>query len=236
MIVPMPAAASLPPNIQDVLTKVVKPKFDAYFAFTAGGTARAIPAPSGEPWFIYPNQTMIPDLVFLWSLFSDVYQAMSGPGAFADFVKADAELLSDVRSIVEGAPSTDQAGSLWHFPHGQIPPDDATDAQLGDVLRTLRNGFAHSHWYLADLSAVDYWRELGWDIRDADPRFNLGGRPRTNFMLYVADADVRAWDAAHFWTLKDLRILVTPSHVLRYHLHLMLNYILNGSRADVFQH
>jgi hypothetical protein len=234
MNVPIPAVASLPQNVQDVLLKVVKPKFDAYFAFTSGGTARAVPAPNGESWFVYPNQTMIPDLVFLWSMFSDVCQAMGGPVPFADSVKADAALLSDVKSIVEGAPPSDQAGSFWHFPSGQIPLDDATDSRLGDVLRTLRNGFAHSHWYHADLSAIDYWRELGWDINGADPRFNLGGRASKNYMMYIADA--RDWDPAKFWTLKDLRIIVTPSHVLRYHLHLMLNYILNGSRADVFQH
>jgi hypothetical protein len=236
MTVPIPAVASLPQHVQGILAKVVKPKFDAYFAFTSGGTARAIPAPNGEPWFVYPNHTMIPDLVFLWSLFSDVYQAVGGPAPFADFIKADAELLSDVRGIVEGAPPVDQAGSFWHFPSGQIPLNDAIDSQLGDVLKTLRNGFAHSHWYLADLSAVDYWRELGWDIKGADPRFDLGGRPSRNFMMYVADANVRAWDPTNFWALKDLRILVTPSHVLRYHLHLMHNYALNGSRANVFQH
>lgn len=236
MTVPTPAAASLPKHIQAVLMKVVKPKFDAYFAFTSGGTSRAVPAPDGAPWFIYPNQTMIPDLVFLWSLFSDVYQAVGGPEPFADFVKADVELLSDVRGIVEGAPPNGQPGSFWHFPHGEIPLDDASDSQLGDVLRTLRNGYAHSHWFHADLSAIDYWVELGWDIKGADPRFNLWGRPSKNFMMYVADADVRKWDPANFWTLKDLRILVTPSHVLRYHMHLMLNYILNGSRGDVFQH
>ncbi len=117
----IPAVASLPQNIQDTLLKVVKPKFDAHFEFTSGETARAIPAPNGEPWFIYPNQTMILDLVFLWSLFSDVYQTVGGPVSFADLVKADAELLSDLRDIVEGAPPADQAGAFWHFPSGQIP-------------------------------------------------------------------------------------------------------------------
>ena len=142
---------------------------------------------------------MIPDLVFLWSLFSDVHQAVGGPVPFADFVKADAELLSDVRGIVEGAPSNDQAGSFWQFPHGQIPLDDAMDSRLGDVLRTLRNGYAHSHWFHADLSAIDYWRELGWTsmgpIHDSTCE---AARART--MMYVADAHVRVWDPANFWT------------------------------------
>jgi hypothetical protein len=236
MTAPIPAAAPPDGSVQAILQTVVKPKFDAYFAFTPGGTARAIPEPNGEPWFVYPTPTMISDLVFLWSLFSDVYQVLGGPAPFADFVSADAELLSDVRAIVEGDPSVDQAGSFWHFPNGQISPDDALGPRLGDVLRTLRNGFSHSRWFYADLNAVDYWRELHWDIEGADPRFNLGSRPRKNFTMYVADADAHPWDPANFWTLKDLRILVTPSHVLRYHLHMMLNQILNRSRANVFQH
>lgn len=238
MTVPIPAVASLGPSAQAILQTVVKPKFDAYFAFTSGGTARAVPEPNGKPWFIYPTETMIPDLVFLWSLFSDVYEALGGSAPFSVFVKADAELLSDVRSIVVGNPPGDQAGSFWHFPSGQIPVGDATDSQLSDVLKTLRNGFAHSHWFYGDLSAVDYWRELCWDIDGADPRFNLGNRPPRNFMMYVADGGSARckWNPAKFWTLDDLRILATPSHVLRYHLYLMLNYILNGSRANVFQH
>jgi hypothetical protein len=232
----IPAVAALPQNVQDILLRVVKPKFDAYFAFTAGGTARAIPAPDGQPWFIYPNHTMIPDLTFLWSLFSDVYQALGGPVPFANLVKNDAQLLVDARRIVEGASPDDQDGSFWHFPSGQVPLHDATGPQLGDVLKTLRNGFAHSHWFYADLSAVDYWTELGWDITAANPRFNLTGRPKKNYIMYIADAASRSWEPNRFWTLNDLRILVTPSSILRYHLHLMLNYILNGSRADVFQH
>jgi hypothetical protein len=232
----IPAVAELPKDVQDILLKVVKPKFDAYFAFTAGGAARAVPAPGGQPWFVYPTHTMIPDLTFLWSLFSDVYQTLGGPVPFANLIKNDPELSIDVWRIVEGTSPADQDGSFWHFPSGQVSIQDAAGPQLDDVLKTLRNGFAHSHWYFADLCASDYWSELGWDTTAADPRFDLSGRPMKNYMMYIADAAVRLWEPTKFWTLNDLRILVTPSSTLRYHLHLMLNYILNGSRADVFQH
>lgn len=232
MSVPIPSVATLPSDVQDILLTGVKPKFDAYFDFTAGANARAIAAPDGA-YYYYPEQSMISDLVFLWSVFSDVHQALDGHDDFANFVKADALLLSDVRAIVEGAPSYGQDGSFWHFPAGQVPLEDATDSQLGDVLKTLRNGFAHSHWLHEDLSAIDYWRKLHWSTERADSRFNLGGRPSNNYAMYIADA--WKWDSARFWTLDDLRILVTPSHILRHHLHLMLNYILNGSRATVFE-
>ena len=144
--------------------------------------------------------------------------------------------MSDARRIVQGASADDEDGSFWHFPSGQVSVEDATGPQLKEVLRTLRNGFAHSHWFHADLSAADYWTQLRWDVTEADPRFNLGGRPKKNYMIYIADAGVRSWDPKKFWTLNNLRILVTHSSILRYHLHLMINYILNGSRADVFQH
>lgn len=97
----------------------------------------------------------------------------------------------------------------------------------------MRNGFAHSHWFYADLNAIDYWKELGWNTTSADPRFNLHGRPKKNYTIYIADA--RNWDPRIFWTLDDLRILVTQSSILRYNLHLLLNYLLNGSKDDVFQ-
>jgi hypothetical protein len=176
---------------------------------------------------------MIPDLVFLWSLFSDVYQILGGPAPFADLVKTHPDLLSDIRVIVEGdSPAKDC--SFWQFPNGQVSVHDATGQDLKDVLKTLRNGFAHSHWLHADLSAADYWTALGWDVASPDPGFNLQGRPKNNYTIYIADAAAK-WAPRTFWSQKDLRILVTHSAHLRYYLHLLLNYILNGSRENVFQ-
>ena len=223
--------------VRGTLLKIVKPKFDAYFAFTSSasaGMARAVPAPGGQPWFIYPNHTMIPDLIFLWSLFSDAYQAVGGPVPFATLVGADPYLQSLIHGIVEGESASDPDGSFWQFPSGQIRLSQVIGGQLGDVLRTLRNGFTHSHWFHTNLSAADYWKELGWDTAGADPRFNLQHRPKKNYMIYIADA--RDWDPQNFWSLKDLRILVTHSSTLRYHLHLLLNFILNGSKDTVFCH
>jgi hypothetical protein len=172
---------------------------------------------------------MIPDLVFLWSLFSDVYQAVGGPEPFANLVRADTYLQSQLQGIVEG----ERDGSFWQFPAGQVPLSQAITGQLGDVLRTLRNGFAHSHWFQADLSATDYWAALSWDISGADSQFKLGGRPKNNYMIYIADAH-RPWDPKKFWGLSDLRIVVTHSQTLRYHLHLLLNFLLIGSKDNVF--
>jgi hypothetical protein len=233
----IPVVAALSEDVQNILMKVVKPKFASYFTFTSsasGGMARSVRDPGGQPWFTYPNHTMIPDLVFLWSLFSDVYEAVGGPGPFADLVKADPYLQSHIRRIVEGTSRVDPDGSFWKFPGGHVLLQHAIDGHLSDVLRTMRNGFAHSHWFHADLNAADYWKELGWDTAGADPLFNLPARPKNNYTIYIADA--RDWDPQNFWTLTDLRILVTHSHILRYHLHLLLNFLLTGSKDDVFRH
>jgi len=178
---------------------------------------------------------MITDIVFLWSVFSDVYEILGGPGKLATIVKGDADLKSDIYRIIEGASSTDQDGSFWHFPRGRVPLHEAVDTELKHVLRTLRNGFAHSHWLYENLSGLEYWMKLGWQTANAPCAFDLQNRPAKNYMTYIADAE--EWHRQlDFWRKNDLRILVTPSHVLRFHLHLFLNYVLNGSRENVFQH
>lgn len=229
---PIPGVAALASDVQDRLLNVVRPRFNDYFAFTAGGDTRAIAVPEGH--YVYPRNTMNSDLSYLGSLFSDIYETLGGSARFADLAKLDDKMLSDVAGIVGGVPSDGQSGSFWQFPAGRVSLSEATGRKLGHVLRTLRNGFAHSHWHHADLSAIDYWREVGWSVDGADPRFNLEGRPSNNYVMYIADA--LHWDPARFWSLEDLRILVTPSHVLRYHLHLLLNYMLNGSRTNVFDY
>lgn len=237
----MPLSAvvtSLPTATQDALRTIVKPKFDAYFAFTSarsGGQPRSIPDPNGQPWFIYPVQTMIPDLAFLWSLFSDVYQILGGPKPLASFINSDTIIVSDITRILEGHSSSDQDGEFWHFPRGQVRLADVEGIELEEYLRTLRNSYAHSHWLHTNLSAFDYWTTLGWDTKNAPAAFRLSARPQKNFMMYIADA-TPPWESQQFWSMTNLRIIVTPSHVLRYHLHLFLNYILNGERSDVFQH
>ncbi len=229
-----PIIAALPLDSQNTLLTIAKPKFDAYFSFTSGaGTLpRSVPDPQGRPFFIYPSQTVITDLVFLWSVFSDVYTILGGPAPMAAIVKADADLKSDFYRIVEGASDSDPDGSFWHFPRGRVPLHEAVDTELEHVLRTLRNGFAHSHWLYDNLSAVKYWMKLGWQTASSPVEFHLQDRPVKNFMTYIADA--YPWNPQDFWNMKNLRILVTPSHVLRYHLHLFLNCVLNGSRENVF--
>jgi hypothetical protein len=232
MTAPIPAVASLPPKTRDILSTVVKPTFDGYIAVTANST-RSVPAADGQ-YFVYPSDITTTDLVFMWALLLRVYDAVGGPDDLAQLLQADSELLSDARAIVGGEPEHNQEGSFWQFPDaGQVPLDEAVGPKLGSVLKTLRNGFAHSHWVYKDLSALDYWQALGWETEGAKKQFHLQDRPARNYTMYVADAS-RPWDPANFWAMKDLRILATPSHVLRYRLHLMLNYILNGIRVDIF--
>ncbi len=231
-----PIIATLSADVQRLLLDMVKPKFDAYFLVTssASGTRpRSIPLPHGQPGFIYPNESMIVDLTVLWMLFADVYQALGGPGPLATFVRLDPYLTSYFHRIVEGDSPQTPDGEFWHFRVGLVPLQQAADQNLEEVLKTLRNGFAHSHWLYADLSALDYWNALGWETGSAPAAFNLQRRSRKNYMMYIADG--RDFKPHGFWGVKDLRILVTPAAVLRYYLHLFLNFVLNGSKDDIFQ-
>ena len=223
--------ANLSRDVSDALMKIAKPKFNDFLALTAASSKpRSVPDPDGKPWFIYPDATVNTDITFLWAVLSDVYQTIGGPEPFAQFIRAESYLLLQMESIVDG----ESNGSFWRFPTGRIPLQDAVGGSLAQVLGTLRNGFAHSHWFHANLSAEDYWKALGWDVSGNDMGFGLRSRPPLNYMMYIADANVKVWKPEAFWSMNDLRILVTPSHVLRYRFHRLLNYVLNGSKLDIF--
>jgi hypothetical protein len=152
----------------------------------------------------------------------------------AEIVRKDPDLRSCFLRIVGGFP--EDPGEFWRSspvrsPVHLVPPAVAAGQNLKEVLRTLRNGFAHSHWFFGHLSAVDYWKKLRWDTTGATP-FNLRGRPKMNYRMYIADG--LKFKRQNFWALEDLRILVTQAPVLRYYLHVFLNLILNGSKVDIF--
>lgn len=232
---PIPSSvAGLPPDKLNTLLTVAKPKFDAYAMITSN-VSRSIPQSNGL--YLYPNEPMISDMVYLWAVFSNVYEILGKTGELATIVRREQVLKGDIRRIVEGDSSTDPDGSFWHSPAGsyslqEVPLDRAVDAELNQVFRTLRNGFAHSNWLYDDLTALEYWKKRGWQTADAAAGFRLENRPAKNYMTYIADA--KKFDPQRFWGLEDLRILVTHSGVLRHHLHTFLNYLLNGSRKDVF--
>jgi hypothetical protein len=229
-----PALTHLPRESLETLETSVRPKFNAYFAFTKN-LSRTVPNPP-HPWFIYPANSVMSDLTILASLFGEIYEAFNGHSARSDFAAAlagCANLREDFRKIVEG----DANGSFWITtdPGGlaTVSTDDAIQKHhLETLLRTLRNGFAHFHWRYDDLSAPDYWDAQNWSTQGAPAAFDLNNRPRNNYMTYIADG--KNWDPNCFWNLKDLRILATPIPCLRYFLHLNLQQLLNNTRIDIF--
>jgi hypothetical protein len=226
-----PALSHLPRALRNSLENSVRLKFNAYFAFTRS-LVRSVP--DTHSGFIYPNDSLMSDLTILAALFGETYQAFDEHATLSEFavVLAGEALKEDFRRIVEGD-SKDRDGSFWVFPTGRVCTDDAVSVHLEQVLRTLRNGFLHFHWRYDDLSALDYWNAQHWSTNGgAAPQFNLATRPQKNYMAYLADAE--GWNPKCFWNLKKLRILVTPYTVLRYHLHLSLQKLLNDSRVDVF--
>ena len=136
--------------------------------------------------------------VFLWSVFSDVYEILGGPDKLATIIQADPDLASDIHRIIEGSSPGDPDGSFWHFPPGRVPLSHALGAELRNVLRTIRNSFAHSHWCYCNMSALDYWVKQGWGTATPDPAFHLEGRPAKNYMLYLADGN--PWRPQSFWS------------------------------------
>lgn len=228
----------LPPSVRDHLLKVIKPKFDAYFQFTSsssGRSSRAVRDPGGQPVFIYPNESMCADLTVLGLLFVEFFEAVSehkgkrGAAKVSSFIAADLFRLQSFYDIVD-------KGEFWDSPGGKlrrVPTAQAVPDRLDDIARTLRDCFAHGYWRYDDLSALDYWTRQGWDTSNADPAFGIDSRPANNWVAYLVDA-VPPWTPACFWSMKDLRIIVTPYIELRFHLHRFFNYVLNGSTTNVF--
>ncbi len=189
--------------------------------------------PDGKGW-LYSNESMISDLMVFWSLFNDVFELI-GKNGLAEIIRADDFTLYQFRRIVQGESPCEQDGAFWYFSKDAmraIPLARAIGDDLPDVLRTLRNGYAHIHWIYVDLSAIEYWETMGWQTENSIPAFDLHHRQAKNYMIYIADAG--NWNPQHFWSLPNLRIMVTHTAVLRYHLHLFLNYVLNGSMIDLF--
>jgi hypothetical protein len=233
-----PAFAALPAAVQSTLTAGVTRKFNAYFAFTpstACTRATMMGAPAGgNPIYMYSDESMISDLTVLWSLFCEVFELIN-----EKHVDVNTTLAMDQRLVDEFRRMFNEGGEFWDSPHGprslrRVTNVDAL-ADLRRVWRTLRNGYAHFHWRYENLSAVDCWTAQGWDVANPQAVFNIGARPPSNYMAYIADARP-PWDAGAFWDQNDLRIFVVPYTTFRYSLHLFLNISLNDSVADVFSH
>lgn len=214
-----------------LLDEVVAPKFNSYFSFTRD-LIRSIPLDVGV--FLYPDISLNSDLNFLWLIFTDVYEIV-GRRKLAGLVKREPFFQQQFFGIVEGDRNNPN-GEFWHQAKPgtllRIPTHDVVDRHLESLFRTLRNGFAHAHWLYEDLCASDYWKRRGWETADAPVGFDLSQRSKKNYLTYVADA--QNFDEHRFWKLEDLRILITPAHLLRYHLHLFLNFLLTGQKLDVF--
>ena len=227
-----PALTHLPRESLETLETSVRPKFNAYFAFTQNLT-RTVPN-TAHAGFIYPDNSVMSDLTILASLFGEIDQAFKDHSARPDFaaeLAGSANLREDFRQIVEGETN----GSFWITgPDGlaRVSTDDAIQHHIETLLRTLRNGFAHFHWRYDNLSARDYWHAQNWSTQGAPAAFDLNNRPPNNYMTYIADGI--GWDPNCFWNLKDLRILATPIPCLRYYLHLNLQQLLNNTRIDIF--
>ena len=164
----MPHIAGIPDETRMLLSTLVRPKFEAYFQFTQSCLRSKL---LDNGLHLYPDDSMVSDLNFLWVVFADVREIAKPQ--LTNIVENDPFLKRQFYRILEGD-DKDPDGQFWHKPKDQplsrIPLKEAVDSHLSNVFRTLRNGFAHTHWLYHNLSALDYWEEQGWDT-DAPPRF-----------------------------------------------------------------
>lgn len=232
MTLPYVVTKNLSQEKQEFLSKIIKPTFDNYFAFTKSLSRSSR---NTDNRYDYSNESLTSDLTILWAVFASVYQIAGDSDELAKLVKDDEYLISHFKRILEGDLgdlAVRPGACFWRVSSGEVLLQDALNGRLSDVLRTLRNGFAHSHWLYNNLTAFDYWKLQGWSTDNAHPSFDLTNRLANNYMLYIADANT--WRPEKFWAMSNLRIIVTPATILRYHLHLFLNYLLNNSKMDIF--
>jgi hypothetical protein len=239
-----PALTVPPQGVRDVLSGSVRPKFNSYFSFTKANQRSVVTGttPDGKPIFTYSDESMVPDIMVLLSLFGEMYEAFvtatanlaDRNAALAAFFAADPTLVREIRRLLE-------EGEYWESAAPgtrtliQVPLVAAVPGRLPEISQVLRNGSAHFHWRYENLSAQDYWVRQGWDVGGHHSAFGLMTRAAVNYKAYIVDA-TPPWNSARFWDMRNLRILVTQFTVLRYHLHTFFNILLNGRSEDVFGH
>lgn len=194
---------------------------------------RAIPRLEQPAVFVYPNDSILLDLTMFSTLFRDAYELLGGD-RLAQEVTTQPELANALESMFFD-------GEYWERPRisraafGPLQRAPSIDAgTYKNILRTLRNGFAHFHWRYDDLSAIEYWARQGWTTQDSEPAFDLAGRQAQNYLTYIVDS--QSWDPNAMWAEGDLRIAVVPVRELRFFLHQFLNILLNGDATTLFNH
>jgi hypothetical protein len=215
-------------------------RFTSYFRFTAG-LSRSCPNPGGG--FLYPRDSLLADLSFLWTCFSELYENFkkNDISVLVNAVVADNYCCFQLKRIVEGDPQ--QKGYFWTAANGNgttarsLPFSSFAQVDYRGLLDLLRNGYSHFQWQFADLEASAYFQRMGWVGGQAPSDFPQ--EKAYNHTLYIADALPDQWKALKsnnqaFWSMKNLRVLATPAHLLRYHLHTLLNYLLVSQKVDVF--
>ena len=81
-----PALTHLPRESLEAIETSVRPKFNAYFAFTQN-LSRTVPN-NPHAGFIYPDNSVMSDLTILAALFGEIDQAFTGHSARSEFAAA----------------------------------------------------------------------------------------------------------------------------------------------------
>jgi hypothetical protein len=240
-----------------------KAKFDSYWSVTKGATRSIADGPGNYVYPDDTMRTDVTNFWGMFNDVYEAmgipeHRPPKSPGEpkdphqseiFAALIRQDQGLSYDFYRILEGHEPNRPDAEFWQSQGGnlvRVPLAQASSIKLSAVLRTLRNGGAHANYAYTNRSAKEYWDEMGWPSDDGghrnavafgfgdrrDKKYGNGNRPPENYMIYLADAP--GWNVNKFWDQKDLRLLVMPATILRYHLHVFLNTIFHGIRGDVF--
>ena len=208
-------------QIKKKLEAIMRPKFNAYVNFTQV-LVRLIPEQNGA--FTYPNDSMISDLIVFWSMFCEVYE-MLGPQGLEKIIKSNPLLLRHFNDLFN------KGNFLKKSDSGFNKQNDLNNS-LEDYLKTLRNGYSHFHWCYENLSAIEYWNKMNWNISNSLPTFLFTDYPAKNYTIYIADS--HDWNPEKFWQLCNLRMIIIENTHLRFYLHGFLNQLLNENDGNIF--
>ncbi|MGA7743833.1 MAG: hypothetical protein ABSF35_25155 [Polyangia bacterium] len=198
-------------------------RFDEYLDLTRHFD-RSIENRNGTKPFFYPHASILCDIAYFFSCFSELFEIYKQADlhVLVDALVADPFCQTQLQRMVEADPN--QKGYYWSSYKGRslanaIPFSDFKPDDFHGLIKLLRNGPSHARWTFADLSPEDYFAKMEWAGGPIPSDFPK--QPANNWTIYIADADSTGWPnkSTSFWGMANLRVLATPAHLLRYHLH-----------------
>jgi hypothetical protein len=160
---------SADPNVLEEIRK----KFDAYFNFTTGRLPRILSFDRRTQQYTYTEESIVLDIIFLTSLFAQLYEAYK-KNKEKLHLRHPAAWLQIMSLFDERGPET---GAFYQ--QGKASPVARNDFNHPEICRTLRNAFQHFNYKYTDLTAQEYIGTLSLpgDVRTIIREFDFYSKP-----------------------------------------------------------